>query len=183
MFYADNTSFLSAVLLYHLFPGTLLQEDLVIGDQNIFATMLQGGSSANLEDHKPQVVVFGADAAGNPEIRNQALPTVVVGTYTADSLLVHEINQIIGLPGSYSYLTQYWGLMQLEALRFAGGAPSLDSACGFTLFAPTDTAFNITQSNLVITDPAAVWNNHVCSQKCFSASFCATLLTFRPRSS
>lgn len=161
MFEAGDTAFLSTVLLYHLVPGTWVKEDIVAGEDNIIPTNLQGLNVTGLEDDKPQVLVCGVGEGGSIEILNQVLSTAVIDTFTSDNLVVHGINQIIGTPSTYSYLTQAQGLQQLEALRFAGGAPSLDGAQGYTLFAPLDSAFNGTQSDLVVLNPGGVWNNHV----------------------
>lgn len=156
-----DTQFLSALLLYHLLPGTPLLEALAVGGAYIAPTALQGHNVTQLENDEPQVIAFAAGTNGTIEVYNQVQTTTVLNSYAYLNLSIYEVNEIIGFPGSYSYLIESYGLSDLDAMRSAGGASSLDGAQGYTLFAPLNSGFDAAKSTLSSLSPADVWNNHV----------------------
>ncbi|KIP12239.1 hypothetical protein PHLGIDRAFT_327582 [Phlebiopsis gigantea 11061_1 CR5-6] len=177
---SDNT-FLSALLLYHLLPGSWSQDSEALTSHANFPipTSLNGHNVTDLQSGTHQVLVCARGADGSFAILNQVhMPTVVL-TGTTSSLVIYEIDAIIGLPPSYSISTVTLALNGVEALRAVAGAPSLDNAQGYTLFAPTDAAFGfagLSPSN--ITDPGQVWNNHVImGQTVYSAGFVSQVFT------
>ncbi|KIP12240.1 hypothetical protein PHLGIDRAFT_327588 [Phlebiopsis gigantea 11061_1 CR5-6] len=171
---STDTQFLSALLLYHLLPGTPLLEALAVGGVYIAPTALQGHNVTQLENDEPQVIAFAAGTNGTIEVYNQVQTTTVLNSYAYLNLSIYEVNEIIGFPGSYSYLIESYGLSDLDAMRSAGGASSLDGAQGYTLFAPLNSGFDAAKATLSSLSPADVWNNHVImGQTLYSPNFTA----------
>ena len=158
----DNT-LLSALLLYHLLPGNWSQDspDFTSRIDYPVPTTLNGHNVTNLESGTHQVMSCSRGADNTFIVNNQAQTPKIVAAYSTSYLIIYEVDAIIGFPPSYSVLTSSLGLNGVDALRAAASVSSLDSAEGYTLFAPQDAAFGFGISPSNITDPAKVWSNHV----------------------
>ena len=156
---ADDPAFLVTLLLYHLARGGWLQEDLAIApNHTTIPTMLQGHNMTFLESNEPQVLICASGPNGI-EILNQ-LSANVLETHVMGNMIVHVLDAILGIPGSYSEIVKDNGLDQFEAFRSAVGGTPLDNLSGFTAFIPIDDAQNI--SGLASSSNGVeIFKNHV----------------------
>lgn len=158
----DSTEFLGALLLYHLVDGTYNVGDLGSGpNHTIITTSLQGHNVAFLEGDESQVIACGHSVAGF-EIYNQLTTTAVISTTTFQHVTIHTLNAIIGIPGTYTFAAGLVDMTQFQTLQQSAGAAPVENAHGITIFAPEDTAFNTSKSQLANVSPEALFGNHVC---------------------
>ena len=91
----------------------------------------------------------------------------VVNTTTVGNLTVHIIDAVIDTPGEFTSALDWWNLTAATAaLEGAGLLTPLNTIHGFTLFAPSDSAFAAAQADLesIASNDTALRNvllNHV----------------------
>ena len=159
--FQNTTRFLSSVLLYHLAPGQWQISSFVGGAGNmVIPTMLQGRNLSFLEDNDPQVMACGIDINGI-EIYNQQASTFVQASMQFQHVTIHVIGQVIGIPGTFSFLVGDAGLSSFVALKNASGVTDFDEQVGMTAFVPDDNAFAIANNETGPMDPSVLLNNHV----------------------
>lgn len=150
---------LSALLLYHLAPGTWLGEDLAEGPEHtIVPTALQGRNFTFLENDEPQVLICSSESGGISFV-NQAAN--VTATYVYQNIIVHALDAVLGIPGSYSDVIRNSSLEEFEAFRIASGGVPLNETYGFTAFIPAGHALDVAQPALSGPDKNQLYNNHV----------------------
>ncbi|KAJ3535182.1 hypothetical protein NM688_g7014 [Phlebia brevispora] len=157
----SDTDFLGALLLYHLVPGAWNEGDLGSGpNHTIMTSSLQGHGMSELEGDESQVIACGHSVAGF-EIYNQLTTTAVISTSTYGHVTIHTLNAIIGIPGAYTFAASLVAMSSFQQLQQSANAAPIENAHGITIFAPVDTAFNDTKTQLSSLSPAALFDNHV----------------------
>ena len=161
-FFANNTQFLSSLLLYHLLDGTWTEDQLTGSlPDSIMPTFLQGNDIVFLEDNSPQMMV-GAVTPNGFEVLNQQQPTFVLQTLQYEHVTVQVINAIIGIPGPFTATINAVGLAQLATLQAAAGFDTdLDTTLGLTVFAPLDDAFTAAHDEIFNATATSLFTNHV----------------------
>lgn len=160
----EDTTFLGALLLYHLVPGTWTQSDLGTGpNHSILTTELTGHSLSFLEADRPQVFACGVPGNSGIGIYNQADQTSVLSTVSFQGITIHTINHIIKFPGPYTSLMTLLGMNEFLKLQQSAGASDsyMDNARGYTVFAFSDSAYQDATSQISNVGPQAISNNHV----------------------
>jgi hypothetical protein len=161
-FQANDTQFLSALLLYHLAQGIWTESDLN-SSATIIPTRLSDnvGNMALFQDNSSQVM--SCDATHNGiEILDQPLSASVVGTLQYEHLTVHFTDAVIGMPGNFSTVVQ--DLRGFSGVQTSAGfdIDSFDAIPDVTQFIPIDAAFqSLDTTNLANAPPRDLFLNHV----------------------
>jgi len=101
-------------------------------------------------------------------IYNQFALTVVVNTTTFQAITVHTLNEVILVPGSYTWWMDTFAINQVETTRFlavqqaAGVSNStLEGTHGCTIFVFDDAGYDNSASNVSSISPRDLFNNHI----------------------
>ncbi|KAJ3528385.1 hypothetical protein NM688_g8006 [Phlebia brevispora] len=160
-FEANDTAYLASLLLYHLIPGAWTSDDLGVGlNHTVVPTTLEGRNLSFLESDEAQSIAMGY-SVNAVEIYNQYQTTTTQVSFEFGNLTIYTINSIIGIPGPFSFGTNFLGLNQFAILQNSSGSPELDNQHGLTVFAPSDQAFDAVRSQLSSLSPADVFANHI----------------------
>lgn len=101
------------------------------------------------------------NSANGIEIYNQYQTTAVLNTYIFQHVTIHVLNEIIGIPGPYSFGANFMGLNQFEMLQNISGIPDLDNQDGLTVFAPSDNALIAAKAQVASSSLSTIFANHV----------------------
>ncbi|KAI0086170.1 hypothetical protein BDY19DRAFT_364707 [Irpex rosettiformis] len=160
-FLANDTQFLSSVLLYHLLDRKWTQNQLSTTSDTLLQTFLRGNNITFLENNSPQMIA-GAQSSNGFQIVNQAQDTFVLQTFQYEHVTVQVINEIVGIPGPFTATIHTAGLTTLANLQAAAGyGTGLDTAIGLTVFAPFDDGFEAVREQIANTSATSLLNNHI----------------------
>jgi uncharacterized surface protein with fasciclin (FAS1) repeats len=151
----SNATLLADVLSYHVVQGNFTGMTATYPNVTIGRTLLNDSSLVTLEGHKSQVVAW-TNENGTIVVLNQATTVTVTKSVTYQNLVLYVVTQVLEPPGPLSTTLTKQNLTILSKILSTTDLPTdnttlisaLESAEGYTLFAPNDAALTLAASTI-----------------------------------
>lgn len=115
-----------------------------------------------LEKNDPQVIVSSVTSNGF-EMFNQRVTTLAISAFIFEHVTIQVVNAIIGIPGSFSFTVQDFGVDMFQSMMSSGGFTNMNGVAGMTVFVPIDPAYTANRTEIAAVSPLSLSNNHVSS--------------------